>query len=70
MDIDDVTAEIGNILTDMQNQPEDRHELYLMLMERINEMRAYGMPIPPDFLKLEAALEAEFAADTRGATSE
>ena len=65
MDIDDIKAEIGNVLTDMQNQPEDRHELYVMLVERTNEMRAFGLPIPPDLLKLEAALEAEFAADVR-----
>lgn len=67
MDIEDVKAEIGIILTDMQNQPEDRHELYLQLMERLNEMKAFGMPLPDDLLKLEAALEAEFAADKREA---
>ncbi len=67
MDFDDVKAEIGIILTDMQNQPEDRHELYMQLMERLNEMRAFGMPLPPDLLKLEAALEAEFSADKRHA---
>jgi len=66
MDIEDVKAEIGIILTDMQNQPEDRHELYLQLMERISEMRAFGMPVPAELLKLEAALEAEFSADRRG----
>lgn len=65
MDVEDVKAEIGLILTDMQNQPEDRHELYLQLMERLNEMRAYGLEVPEDLLKLEAALEAEFAADAR-----
>ncbi len=70
MDIEDIKAEIGIILTDMQNQPEDRYELYLQLMERMAEMRAFGMPIPPDLLKLEAALEAEFAADKRDAPSQ
>jgi len=67
MDIEDIKAEFGIILTDMQNQPEDRHELYLQLMERLNEMKAFGMPLPDDLLKLEAALEAEFAADKRAA---
>ena len=65
MDLDDLRAELGIYLTDMQNQPEDRHELYLRLVRRINEIRAFGMPIPDDFLKLESALEAEFASDKR-----
>jgi hypothetical protein len=37
-------------------------------MERLNEMKAYGMPLPEDLLQLEAALEAEFAAAKRGKT--
>lgn len=67
MDIDDIKAELGILMTRMQNEPQDRHELYLMVMEKLNEMRAYGMPLPADLVKLEAALEAEFAADLRGA---
>lgn len=63
MDIEDIKAEIGILLTGMQRQPEDRHELYLQLMERLNEMKAYGMPLPADLVKLESELEAEFAAD-------
>ena len=66
MDFDDVKAELGILMTRMQNEPEDRHELYLMVMEKLNEMRGFGMPLPEDLLKLEAALEAEFAADMRG----
>jgi hypothetical protein len=62
-----VKAEIGLLLTKMQNEPEDRHELYLQLMEKLNELKAYGMPIPDDLAKLEAALEAEFAEDERKA---
>jgi hypothetical protein len=62
-----VKAEIGLLLTKMQNEPEDRHELYLQLMEKLNELKAFGMPIPADLAKLEAALEAEFAEDERDA---
>ena len=49
----------------MQNEPEDRHELYFQIMERLNKMKAVGMPLPEDLVRLEAALEAEFAADKR-----
>lgn len=66
MNLDDIKAELGILMTRMQNEPADRHELYLMVMEKLNEMRAYGMPLPEDLVKLEAALEAEFAEDMRG----
>lgn len=69
MDIDDVKAELGILLTRMQNEPADRHELYLMVMEKLNEMRAFGLPVPDDLVKLEAALEAEFAQDLRGGSA-
>ena len=44
----------------MENQPQDVHELHEVLREKINEMRAFGMPIPTDFLELEEKLEASF----------
>ena len=58
-------AEVGLLLTQMQNEPDDRHELYFQIMERLNKMKAVGMPLPEDLVRLEAALEAEFAADKR-----
>lgn len=70
MDIEDIKAELGILMTRMQNEPQDRHELYLMVMEKLNQMRAYGMPLPEDLVQLEAALEAEFAQDMRGGTSD
>ena len=63
MDFEDVKAEIGILLNDMQNQAEDRHELYLQLMEKLNEMKAFGMPLPADLVALEKSLEAEFAGN-------
>lgn len=66
MAFDDVQAELGILMTRMQNEPEDRHELYLQLMEKLNELKAFGMPLPQDLVDLEKALEAEFVADKRG----
>lgn len=65
MAFEDVQAEIGVLLTRMQNEPEDRHELYLQLTERLNELKAFGLPIPEDLQELEAALEAEFSGEAR-----
>jgi len=65
MAFDDVKAELGILLTRMQNEPTDKHELYLQLMEKLNELKAFGMPLPQDLVAMEKALEAEFAADKR-----
>ncbi|WP_439544209.1 hypothetical protein [Hyphomicrobium sp.] len=63
MAFDDVAAEAGILLTRMQNEPEDRHEIYQQLREKLNELRAFGMPVPQDLLDFEAALEAEFTSE-------
>jgi hypothetical protein len=60
-------AELALLLNQMENQPEDRHELYLQIREKLNEMRAFGMPLPDDLVRLEQQLEAEFKADERAA---
>ena len=58
-----IKAEILELADEMQNKPEDAHELYLKLERKLSELRAFGMPIPDDLLKLEAQLQYEFAAD-------
>jgi hypothetical protein len=50
----------------MQSEPEDRHELYLVIRQKLNEMKAYGMPLPEDLVRFEQQLEAEFAQDASG----
>jgi len=63
MNRDEIEAEISYLLSQMEHQPEDRHELYMQLQERVNEMQAYGMPIPEDLSRFLRELEQEF---TRG----
>lgn len=65
MAFEKLKMDISRLLTEMQNEPEDRHEIYMQLHEKLNEMKAFGMPLPEDLVKLEAALEAEFARDRR-----
>lgn len=60
MALEALKAEIALLLNQMENQPHDRHELHLMLIERLNEMRAFGLPLPQDLLDLESAIESEF----------
>jgi hypothetical protein len=65
MAFDDLKAELALLINQMENQPEDRHELYQQIRERLNEMRAFGMPLPEDLVKFEEQLEAQFAAEDR-----
>jgi hypothetical protein len=67
MAFENVQAEIGILMTRMQNEPKDKHELYLQLMEKLNEIKAYGMPLPQDLVDLEKALEDEFTAEKKSA---
>lgn len=59
MDLAAIKTEIGLLLTEMQNEPKDVSEAALILHEKLNELRAYGMPLPEDLVALEAALDQE-----------
>ena len=63
MAFEDLKAELALLINQMENQPEDRHELYLQIRERLNEMRAFGMPVPEDLVKFEEQLESQFKAE-------
>jgi len=67
MAFEDLKAELSLLLNQMENQPEDRHELYLQVREKLNEMRAFGMPLPDDLVRMEKDLENEFTAAKREA---
>jgi hypothetical protein len=66
MAFDEIRAEITRLLSEMEKRPADRHELYLALRGKLNEIRAMGMPLPDDLIRFEDELEAEFAADRQG----
>jgi hypothetical protein len=63
MAFEDKEAELGLLLTRMQNAPADLHEVYQQIRQTLNELKAYGMPLPADLLQFEHDLEAEFAAE-------
>ena len=65
MAFEQIKQEIALLLTEMQNEPQDRHELYLSLKEKLNQLKATGMPLPEDLVTLERDLEAEFASERR-----
>ena len=63
MAFEDLQAELSLLLNQMEDQPENPHELYLQIREKLNEMRAFGMPLPEDLVRLERGLEAQFRAE-------
>ena len=63
MDFDQLKMQVSMLFTQMQNEPDDAHEIFLQLREKLNELKAVGMPLPDDLVKLEADLEAEFASE-------
>ena len=63
MAFEDKEAELGLLLTKMENAPEDLHEVYYQIRQKLNELKAFGMPLPEDLVEFEHDLEAEFAAE-------
>ena len=55
MDTAEWEAELNLLLNEMQNQPEDRYEFLLQLREKLDEIRAVGMPVPDDLAKTKKA---------------
>ncbi len=62
MAFEDLQAELSLLLSQMENQPEDLPELYQQVREKLNEMRAFGMPLPQDLVDLEKRIEADMGA--------
>ena len=64
MAFEDKKAELSLLLTQMLDGPQgDRHEIYEQIRKTLNELKAYGMPLPVDLVQFERDLEAEFAAE-------
>ncbi len=61
MAFEDIQAEIASLLIRMNEQPEDVYEVELLLREKLNEFRAFGLPLPQDLAELEALLDRRFS---------
>lgn len=60
MAFEDIKAEIALLFEQMVNQPEDAHELEAVLREKLNILKAEGLPVPEDLAELEKKLEKDF----------
>lgn len=66
MDRDEIEATVSLLLDDMEGEWGDRHEIFLRVQQVLEQMRAMGMPLPEDLVRMEEELAAEFAADLKG----
>lgn len=66
----DYTAELSLLLTEMQDQSEDAHEIHMRLKQMISTMRAEGLPVPDDIKQLEARLDMELTANAAEAAGD
>lgn len=56
MALEEIKAQIALLMEEMVNQPQDRHELLEQVHDRLNELRAMGLPLPDDLVQLEQDL--------------
>ena len=63
MSFENLTAELSLLVDEIDGDQGDRHEIYLRIREKLGELKAMGMPLPEDLVRLERNLEAEFDAD-------
>jgi hypothetical protein len=59
MAFEQLRAEIEQLVQQMENEPEDIHELHARIRSKLNELKATGMPLPDDLVALEKRLDRE-----------
>jgi hypothetical protein len=67
MAFDDLEAELALLINQMDTQPENPHDLYLRIMEKLNEFKALGLPLPDDLVRVERELEDYFKSQEASA---
>ncbi len=60
MALEELKAQIGYLISQINNQPEDLHELYELLHQKLNEYRATGQALPDDLAALEQRMLKDF----------
>ena len=60
MALEELQTQISLLVSQINNQPEDVHELYELLHQKLNELRSTGQPLPQDLLDHEKRMLKEF----------
>lgn len=65
----ELEAALSLLIADMEGEQGDSHEIYLKLRQILASMRAMGMPLPDDLVRMERQMSAEFEAEAAQAGS-
>jgi predicted nucleic acid-binding Zn-ribbon protein len=60
MALEELQTQISLLVSQINNQPEDVHELYELLHQKLNELRLTGQPLPKNLIELEQRILEEF----------
>ncbi len=63
LDRQQIEATLLKLLDEMQGDLGDAHEIQIRLRQTLNSMRAQGMPLPDDLVRMDEELSTEFKAE-------
>jgi hypothetical protein len=69
MAFEQLKAEIAMLVQQMEDEPEDVHELHARIRQKLAELKATGQPLPDDLAALERRLDSEERAPMRARAS-
>jgi hypothetical protein len=61
----ELAAAASLLVDEMEGELGDRHEIWLRLQTILQQIRATGMPVPDDLVRMERLLEEEFDSETK-----
>ncbi len=61
MALEELKAQIAYLLTSIEENPEDLHELHQQLRQKLAQFKAMGLPLPEDLVELERKLQDDFS---------
>jgi hypothetical protein len=65
MAFEQLKAEIAMLVQQMDNEPDDVHELHARIRQKLAELKAMGQPLPDDLAALERRLDSAERAPAR-----
>jgi len=68
MDKQDLEVLASEVMQQFESGELERHEIHERLRQTLDQMRAFGMPLPEDLVILEKELAAEFLDDAKEAS--
>lgn len=68
MDKQDLEVLASEILQQFESGEMERHEIHERLRQTLDQMRAFGMPLPEDLVLLERELGEEFTHEAEKVT--